>query len=99
MAVFKTVTSHSPCLGGFPGGSVVRNPPANAGNVGSSLVQEDPLEKEEATGSSIAAWEIPWTEEEPGGLYSTGRKESDTAEHACTPPRHSLSLHLSYFSP
>ena len=72
MAVFKTVTSHSPCLGGFPGGSVVKNPPANAGNVGSSLVQEDPLEKEEATGSGIAAWEIPWTEEEPGGLYSTG---------------------------
>ena len=31
------------------------------------LVQEDPLEKEMATHSSILAWEIPWTEE-PGGL-------------------------------
>ena len=42
-----------------------------------SLGQEDPLEKEMATHSSILAWEIPWTEE-PGGLYSPwGRKESD----------------------
>ena len=29
--------------------------------------QEDPLEKEMATHSSILAWRIPWTEE-PGGL-------------------------------
>ena len=34
-----------------------------------SLGQEDPLEKEMATNSSILAWEIPWTEE-PGGLQS-----------------------------
>ena len=33
--------------------------------------QEDPLEKEMATHSSILAWEIPWTEE-PGGLKSMG---------------------------
>ena len=32
-----------------------------------SLDQEDPLEKEMTTHSSIPAWEIPWTEE-PGGL-------------------------------
>ena len=32
-----------------------------------SLVQEDPLEKEMATHSSILAWEISWTEE-LGGL-------------------------------
>ena len=31
------------------------------------LGQEDPLEKEMATQSSILAWEIPWTDE-PGGL-------------------------------
>ena len=36
-----------------------------------SLSQEDPLEKEMATHSSILAWRIPWTEE-PGGLQSTG---------------------------
>ena len=34
-----------------------------------SLGQEDPLEKEMATHSSILASEIPWTEE-PGGLQS-----------------------------
>ena len=33
------------------------------------LDQEDPLEKEVATHSSILAWEIQWTEE-PGGLQS-----------------------------
>ena len=32
-----------------------------------SLGQEDPLEEEVATHSSILAWGIPWTEE-PGGL-------------------------------
>ena len=36
-----------------------------------SLGQEDPLEKEMATHSSIPAWKIPWTEE-PGGLQSMG---------------------------
>ena len=35
------------------------------------LGQEDPLEKEMATHSSILAWDIPWTEE-PGGLPSAG---------------------------
>ena len=34
-----------------------------------SLGQEDPLEKEMATHSSILAWRIPWTEE-PGGLHT-----------------------------
>ena len=41
------------------------------------LGQEDPLEKEMATYSSIRAWEIPWTEE-PGGLQFMGSQESDT---------------------
>ena len=36
-----------------------------------SLGQEDPLEKEMATHSSILAWRIQWTEE-PGTLQSTG---------------------------
>jgi len=36
-----------------------------------SLGQEDPLEKEMATLSSILAWKIPWTEE-PGRLQSIG---------------------------
>ena len=36
-----------------------------------SLGQEDPLEKEMATHSSIVAWRIPRTEE-PGELQSMG---------------------------
>ena len=44
-----------------------------------SLGQEDPLQKETATHSSVLAWEVPWTEE-PGGLQSTGSQESDTTE-------------------
>ena len=58
------------CMG-FPRGSVVKNPPASAGDVVRSLVWEDPLEEEMAPYSSILAWETPWTEE-PGGLQSMG---------------------------
>ena len=36
-----------------------------------SLSQEDPLEKDMATNSSIIAWKIPWMEE-PGSLQSMG---------------------------
>ena len=50
---------------------MVKNPPANAGDMVRSLGQEDPLEKEMATLSSILAWEIPRTEE-PGRLQSMG---------------------------
>ena len=42
-----------------------------------SLDQEDPLEKEMTTHSSVLAWEIPWTEE-PGELEST---ESQRVRH------------------
>ena len=45
----------------------------------SSLGQEDLLEKEMATHSSILAWRNPWTED--FGVYSPwGHKESDTTE-------------------
>ena len=40
-----------------------------------SLGQEDPLEKEVATHSSVLDWEFPWTEE-PSGLQSLGLQES-----------------------
>ena len=46
--------------------------PANAGDagdVGSKLGQEYPLEEGMATHSSILTWRIPWTEE-PGSLQS-----------------------------
>ena len=41
-----------------------------------SMDQEDPLEKEMATHSSILAWEIPWAEE-PEGLQPMGSQELD----------------------
>ena len=50
---------------------LVKNPPAMRETRAQSLGQEDLLEKEMATHSSILAWEIPWTEE-PGGLQSMG---------------------------
>ena len=53
------------------GGSVVENLPAKQETQVQSLGQEDPLEKEMATHSSILAWKIPRTEE-PGGLKSMG---------------------------
>ena len=53
-------------LWGFPGGTVVKNPPANAGDVGLTPGLGRSLEKEMAHHSSILAWRIPWTEE-PGG--------------------------------
>ena len=50
-----------------------KNPPAMQETWVQSLGQEDPLEEEMATHSSILAWTIPWTEE-PGGLQSMGSK-------------------------
>ena len=44
-----------------------------------SLGQEDPLEEEMATYSSILAWEIPWMEE-PGGLQSLGLQRVNMTE-------------------
>ena len=46
---------------------MVKNLPAIEETQVLSLGQEDSLEREMATHSSILAWEIPWTEE-PGGL-------------------------------
>ena len=55
----------------FPGGSVIKNLPAQQEMGVQSLGQEEPLEKEMAAHSSILAWEIPWIEE-PGRLQSMG---------------------------
>ena len=64
---------------GFPAGSVVKNLPANTGDLSSIPGSEDTLEKEMTTHSSILAWEIPWTESQVG--YSPwGGTELDTTE-------------------
>ena len=62
---------------GFPGGSVVKIPPAKQGMWIWSLGREDPLEKQMAIHSIILAWEIPWTED-PGRLQSVESQKSWT---------------------
>ena len=58
---------------------MVKSLPAKRGTQIRSLGQEDPLEKEMTTYSSILAWEIPWMKE-PGRLSPWVCKESDTTE-------------------
>ena len=62
----RALVSHSLLLStrGFPGGSVVKNPPAIQETQKirvPSLGHEDPLEEGMATHSRILAWRIPWT--------------------------------------
>ena len=62
-------------------GSVVKTLPTMQVTQVPHLCQEEPLEEEMATHSSILAETIPWTEV-PGGPHSPGGcKESDTIEH------------------
>ena len=72
---FSTLKPGCPYISGIQVALVVKNPPANAGDVKrhrfNPLNWEDPLEEGMATHSSILAWRIPWTDE-PGGLRSTG---------------------------
>ena len=76
-------------VGGFPGGSMVKNPPAAQETWVWFLGRENTLEKKMAPYSSVLAWEIPWTEE-PGRLQSVGLQKSDTA----TKPTYILALIL-----
>ena len=55
------------------GGSDVKNLSALRETQFQSLGQEDPLEKQMATHSSILAWRIPWAEKS-GGLQSMGSR-------------------------
>ena len=56
---------------------LVKNLPAMQETQVQLLGQEDPLEKEMATHSSILAWRI-LRAEEPGRLQSMGSQKSDT---------------------
>ena len=66
---------------GLPGGSVGKNPPASTEVMrdACSMSQEDPLEEEMATHSSIFGWKIQWTEVSGGQVYGVN-EESDTTE-------------------
>ena len=57
--------------GGLPWWQLVKSMPAMQEIWVQSLGQEDPLQKEKATPSSILAWEMPWAEE-PGRLQIMG---------------------------
>ena len=65
---------------GFPGGSVVKYPPANEGGWVLIPGEEGSLEKGMATHSSILAWNIPWAEECVRLHSPWGHRESDTTE-------------------
>ena len=65
-------------LGGFPGGLVVKNPPANAGDARDRGFDHWVRKIGNVIPLQSLAWRIPCTEE-PGGLW--GHKESDMTEH------------------
>ena len=82
LASARTHTRMHGLILGCPGGSVVKNPPAHGGDVGSipgwgrspGEGESNPLPH-----SSVLAWEISWAEE-PSGLQSVGSQESDMTQ-------------------
>ena len=74
--ILSVTTSYYVC---FPSSSAVKNPPVLQETWVPSLDQEDPLEKEMATHSSILVWEIPGTEG-PGRLQSMGSQKNKVSE-------------------
>ena len=72
-------------MGGFPGVTVAKNLPANAGDAGvRTLGWEDPLEEEMVTHFDILAWKIPWTEE-LGRLHTVHKGLQREATEATEP--------------
>ena len=68
---------------GFPVGTSGKEPACQCGRYETRvqpLGQEDPLEKEMATHSSILAWKIQWRWRKLVGYSPWGRKESDMTE-------------------
>ena len=72
--LYYTLRSTTPLTGSSPGGSVVKNPPAKAWV--QSLGQEDPLEKEMMTYSSILAYKIPCTEEPARLVHGVAKSQT-----------------------
>ena len=81
---------------GFPGGTVVKNPPANAGDTRDVASIPGFVR---STHSHILAWKIPCTEE-PGRLSPWSCKESDKTERWSTHrPLLSIPCYVSHFNP
>ena len=79
---------------GFPGGSVVRHLPANAGDAGSIPGSGGSPGEGNGNHSSILAWEIPLTEE-TGRLQSTRLQR---ARHDLVTKQQDAKISQSYFS-
>ena len=73
----KTAQHCKAAIGAYSVAQQVKNLPAKQETVVLSLGQEDCLEEEMATHSSILAWRMLWTEE-TCGLQSMGSQSSDT---------------------
>ena len=86
-AVLQVMTTNNKLFSIYYGVRVlaqrVKHLPAKQETWVRSLGQEDPLEKEMATHSSILAWRVPWMEE-PGGLQSTGLQSPTRLKRLCT---------------
>ena len=63
----------------FPGGSVVKNPPAVQETQVLSLSQENLLKEEIATRSSILAWGVLWTED-PGRVHGVAKSHTQLSD-------------------
>ena len=61
---------------GFPGGTVVKNPPANAGDIKHRF---DPWV------GKILGWKIPWIEE-PGRLHGVTKSKTGLSTHTLDNP-------------
>ena len=65
---------------GFPGGSAVKNLPAMQETWVCYVGQEDPVEEEMGTHSSILAWEMPWTQRSLVSYSALSHRESDVTQ-------------------
>ena len=103
--VVGLVINLSKCKWGFPGRSMVKNPPVMQETQVGFLSQEDPLEKEIATHSSILAWEVqrslvgnsPWSRRRVGHNLATKQQQQyvnaflwDMFFAVCHSPQNSL---------
>ena len=87
----------SVCISAFLVAQMVKSLPAVWKTWIQSLGQEDPLEKEIATHSSILDWKIPW-KEEPGRLQSMGLKRVGHKRMTSVTPSLFANVHLEWES-
>ena len=104
LGLMRTIRLKYCLLRGFSNVSVVKSLLAIQETRVLSLGQEDPLEEEMATHSSILAWKIPWTKE-PGRLQSMASQRvrhnwahTDTYIHLHFLPKNGVTLYIMLYS-